>query len=114
MWIRRRCPWNRAGCTYRLQTPTDSFGGSRWTFPPTQARIDRHALSAADVADMLDTLDATDLRSTIAELEDPPAMLRPGASVRDQLTAVDSETFKAALILRTQRALARRARPVRR
>ena len=71
-------------------------------------------LSATHVADMLDTLDAADVRSTIAELEDLLATLRPAATVRDQLTAVDSETFKAALILRTQRALARLTRPVRR
>jgi hypothetical protein len=82
--------------------------------PATQAYPHQPALSTADVGDMLDTLDAADVRSTIAELEELLAMLRPVATVRDQLTAVDSETFKAALILRTQRALARRARPVRR
>jgi hypothetical protein len=72
--------------------------------PAAQADPHRPALSAADVADMLDTLDAADVRSTIAELEDVLATLRPAATVRDQLTAVDSDTLRAALILRAQRA----------
>lgn len=78
-----------------------------------QASTDQPALSAADVADMLDTLDVADVRSTIAELEDLLATLRPAATVREQLAAVDSATFKAALILRSQRAQARRGRQVR-
>jgi len=69
-----------------------------------QASTEQPALSAADVADMLDTLDAADVRSTIAELEDLLATLRPAATVREQLAAVDNATFKAALILRSQRA----------
>jgi hypothetical protein len=78
-----------------------------------QASTDQPALSAVDVADMLDTLDVADVRSTIAELEDLLATLRPAATVREQLAAVDSATFKAALILRSQRAQARRGRQVR-
>jgi hypothetical protein len=82
--------------------------------PAAQAGPDRVALSAADVADMLDALAAADVRSTIAELEELLATLRPAADVRDQLAAVDSDTFKAALILRAQRARARQSRQVQR
>jgi len=79
-----------------------------------QTRTDQPALSAADVADLLDTLDAADVRSTIAELEDLLSTLRPAATVREQLAGVDSDTFKAALILRAQRARARQSRQGRR
>lgn len=75
-----------------------------------QTRTGQPALSAADVADMLDTLDAADVRSTIAELEDLLSTLRPATTVREQLAAVDTATFKAALILRSQRARARQGR----
>lgn len=79
---------------------------------PAQASTDRRALSAADVADMLVTVDAADVCSSIAELEDPLAILRPAATVRVQLAAVASVAFKAAVILRWQRAEAGRGRQV--
>jgi hypothetical protein len=74
----------------------------------TNARTEQATLSVEAVADMLDTLDAADLHRTIAELEDLLATLRPAASVRAQLAAVDRKTLRAALILRRQRARLRR------
>ncbi len=74
----------------------------------TNAHTEQATLSVEAVADMLDTLDAADLHRTIAELEDLLATLRPAASVRAQLAAVDRKTLQAALILRRQRARVRR------
>ncbi len=74
----------------------------------TNARTEQATLSVEAVADMLETLDAADLHRTIAELEDLLATLRPAASVRAQLAAVDRKTLQAALILRRRRARLRR------
>jgi len=72
------------------------------------ARNEQATLSVEAVADMLETLDAADLHRTIAELEDLLATLRPAASVREQLAAVDRKTLQAALILRRRRVRLRR------
>ena len=72
------------------------------------ARTEQATLSVEAVADMLETLDAADLHRTIAELEDLLATLRPAASVREQLAAVDRKTLQAALILRRRRVRLRR------
>jgi hypothetical protein len=74
----------------------------------TNARTEPATPSVEAVADMLETLDAADLHRAIAELEDLLATLRPAASVRTQLAAVDRKTLQAALILRRQRARLRR------
>jgi hypothetical protein len=74
----------------------------------TNAHTEQATPSVEAVADMLETLDAADLHRTIAELEDLLATLRPAASVRTQLAAVDRKTLQAALILRRQRARLRR------
>ncbi len=72
------------------------------------ARTEQATLSVEAVADMLETLDAANLHRTIAELEDLLATLRPAASVREQLAAVDRKTLQAALILRRRRVRLRR------
>jgi hypothetical protein len=69
-----------------------------------KARTDATRLSAEDVADMLDTLESANVHTTIAGLEDLLATLRPAAVISGRLAAVDFGTFKAALILRAQRA----------
>jgi hypothetical protein len=74
----------------------------------TNARTEQATLSVEAVADMLETLDAADLHRTIAELEDLLATLRPAASVRAQLAAVDRKTLQAALAVRRQRVRLRR------
>ena len=74
----------------------------------TNARTEQATLSVEAVADMLETLDAANLHRTIAELEDLLATLRPAASVREQLAAVDRKTLQAALILRRRRVRLRR------
>jgi hypothetical protein len=68
------------------------------------AHTDRRPLSAEDVADMLDTLESANVHTTIAGLEDLLATLRPAAVIPSRLADVDFGTFKAALILRAQRA----------
>ena len=59
--------------------------------------------SPEDVVSMLDLLDAADLRNTVAGVEGLLRTLRPAAEVPDRLVAVDSDTLKAALVLRARR-----------
>jgi len=74
----------------------------------TNARTEQATHSVEAVADMLETLCPSGLHSPTGGLEDLLATLRPAASVRAQLAAVDRKTLQAALILRRQRARLRR------
>jgi hypothetical protein len=55
------------------------------------------------VVDLLDTLDAADVRTTIGDLEQTLAVLKPAADARDALAYVDPALLRAALRLRRRR-----------
>jgi hypothetical protein len=55
------------------------------------------------VVELLDTLDAADVRTTIDDLEQTLAILKPAADARDALAYVDPVLLRAALRIRRRR-----------
>lgn len=57
------------------------------------------------VVELLNTVDAADVRTTIGDLEQTLAILKPAADARDALAYVDPVLLRAALRIRRRRSV---------